>query len=86
MPVVGVIEIPDRCRRLRGRRSKVRCHVDEGELSRVRVLSECVAEALLDPLVTGLADDVLVGGDEDQRELLGGFTGFRICRKPISER
>ncbi len=24
--------------------------------------------------------------DEDQRELLGGFTGFRICRKPISER
>ena len=24
--------------------------------------------------------------DEDQRELLGGFTGFRICRKPVSER
>lgn len=24
--------------------------------------------------------------DEDQRELLGGFTGFRICRKPISGR
>ena len=24
--------------------------------------------------------------DEDQRELLGGFTGFRICRKPVSGR
>ena len=24
--------------------------------------------------------------DEDQRELLGGFTGFRICRQPVSER
>ncbi len=24
--------------------------------------------------------------DEDQRDLLGGFTGFRICRKPVSER
>ena len=24
--------------------------------------------------------------DEDQRELLGGFTGFRLCRQPVSER
>ena len=24
--------------------------------------------------------------DEDQRDLLGGFTGFRICRQPVSER
>ena len=24
--------------------------------------------------------------DEDQRELLGGFTGFRICRQPVSDR
>jgi hypothetical protein len=38
---------------------------------RKRILSACLVPRKL---------------DEDQRELLGGFTGFRLCRQPVSER